>query len=70
MQRIIGRTLGLLDARERGGTERGEEEGKKGERGGSAERVLAKRSGVTHLKRSDADVRESLTCYVLISIPL
>lgn len=43
--------------------------GEKGERG-SAERVLAKRSGVTHLKRSDADVRDSLTCYVLISIPL
>lgn len=34
LQRIIGRTLGLLDARERGGTERGEKEGReKGERG-------------------------------------
>lgn len=51
----------------RGGEEEGREERGKG---GGAERVLAKRSGVTHLKRSDADVRDSLTCYVLISIPL
>lgn len=42
--------------------------GRKGK--GGTLNFLPKRSGVTHLKRSDADVRDSLTCYVLISIPL
>lgn len=65
LQRIIGRTLGLLDARERGGTERGEEEGREERGKGGALNVFllnAPPSRISNVLTPTSGIPSRVTC--------